>query len=159
MNDLTPTQRVRTACGIALIVLAGCLCSWAGFVFSRGFSGNCGGDYPPCPPGTGSAFFSLLAAILACIPAGLALAGRTYPELYCAAVSLAAGGLAIGVFSSRFVADPITTGTTATWIFSGITGTIAIIAILAGFAVALGDTDSTASNTDGGAIGHSGTEL
>lgn len=130
---------VRTAVGAtALAALGGCT-AWSSFVIARGVPGECGGDAPACPPGSASAFVVLMIAAVVLFPAGVALVGRRRPELWAAGVALGFGGIAVGVLASRFVADPITTSTTVTWWFAGVTGTIAVLALLAALALAVPD--------------------
>lgn len=136
MNRLE-VWRVRTGVAIVLMVLGACAMTWAGFVLARGVPGECGGDAPACPPGSTTAFFALFATIFLLMPVAVALAGRRRPELWPMTFALGFGGLAVGIFSARFVADPITDSTATTWWFVGVTGTLAVLATLAAVTVAL----------------------
>ncbi|MBB4663089.1 hypothetical protein [Conexibacter arvalis] len=119
---------MRVPVAIVLIVAAACLMAWGGFVLARGMPGECGGDAPPCPPGSMSAVLGVTASVFALLPLGIALGASRFPEIAPAAVALAAAGAAAGVFSSRFVADPITDATSATWWATGVLGGIAVVA-------------------------------
>lgn len=63
---------VRVLVGMALLVLAACLCAWGAFQFSRGPS-QCGGYGPACPPGLASGAIGSALALFALAPAGVAL--------------------------------------------------------------------------------------
>jgi hypothetical protein len=134
-----PLARLRIVLAGTLIALGPGGVAWFAFVYARGVPGECGGDAPPCPPGTGSAFFALMLAVLVLFPVGMALAGRRRLELHALAIALGFGAIAVGVLVSRFVADPITTSTTVTWWFAGVTGTISLLALLAALVLAHGE--------------------
>lgn len=134
----TRLARLRTIAAGTLIALGPGGVAWFAFVYARGVPGECGGDAPPCPPGTGSAFAALMVAVLVLFPVGMALAGRRRPELHALAISLGFGAIAVGVLVSRFVADPITTSTATTWWFAGITGAIAVLGLVVALVLARG---------------------
>lgn len=140
MSAPTPGRlaRLRTIGAATLIALGPGGVAWFAFVSARGVPGECGGDAPPCPPGTGSAFAALMVAVLVLFPLGMALAGRRRPELHALAISLGFGAIAVGVLVSRFVADPITTRTATTWWFAGVAGTIALLGLLTALILAGG---------------------
>lgn len=128
--------RARVVAAVVALAAVSWSASWAGFVFARGIPGECGGDAPPCPPGTGSAAGGLLASVFL-LPIGAALAGRRRPEAGPAALALASAGAAVGVFSSRFVADPMTEATTATIWATAILGGAAVLFALVALALLL----------------------
>jgi len=121
--------RVRSSLAWVLMVVGAGLVSWFGFVAARGMPNECGGDALPCPPGTTSAFTALFASLFVLFPLAVALGGRRRPETAPAAVALATAGAAVGIFCSRFVADPITDATASTYWASGILGGIALVAL------------------------------
>lgn len=133
--------RLRIVLAGTLIALGPGGVAWFAFVYARGVPGECGGDAPPCPPGTGSAFFALMLSVLVLFPVGMALAGRRRPELHAIAIALGFGAIAVGVLVSRFVADPITTSTTVTWWFAGVTGAVSLLALLSALVLAHGEDD------------------
>lgn len=133
--------RLRMILAGTLIALGPGGVAWFAFVYARGVPGECGGDAPPCPPGTGSAFFALMLAVLVLFPVGMALAGRRRLELHALAIALGFGAIATGVLVSRFVADPITTSTTVTWWFAGVTGAVSLLALLSALILAHGEDD------------------
>jgi hypothetical protein len=120
--------RLRGPAAVVLIVAGACLACWAGFVFARGMPAECGGDAPPCPPGSTAAFTGLMASGLVLLPLGVVLRGSRCPETAPAAIALAAAGAAAGVLGSRFVAAPITDATAATWWATAVLGGIAVVA-------------------------------
>lgn len=67
-------------------------------------------------------------ALFICLPGGVLLTARRRPEMWCAATALTFGGLAAGVFTARFLADPVTTHLAAPLWFCAITATIALVA-------------------------------
>lgn len=127
--------RPLLALGIVLIVLGACLVALGAFVLSRGMPGECGGDAPACPPGSVAGMLGAALSLFLLLPLGVALAGYRRPEIASMSVALVFGGIAIGVFVSRFVADPITAGTSSTWWWTAITGTIALLAAARSFSV------------------------
>lgn len=149
---------VQLVVGSALLIAAAPLLAWASFVYVRGeVPGSCGGDYPPCPPAAESAVGAFIIGLFVCLPVGALLAARRRPEMWCAAIALAFGGLAAGVFSSRFLADPTTTHLAAPLWFCAITATIALVAVV--IAVILAGPSQPHAAVDREHPGHSGTEL
>lgn len=127
-SPLRAAARLRGPAAVVLIVAGACLSCWGGFVMARGVPGECGGDAPPCPPGSASASLGLMVTVFALLPLGAVLRGRRSPETAPAAVALAAAGAAVGIFSSRFVAAPVTDATAATWWATGVLVAVAVIA-------------------------------
>ncbi|MEV3964579.1 hypothetical protein AB0M34_27455 [Nocardia sp. NPDC050193] len=84
----------------------------------------------------------MFVALMVLVPLGVMIAWKEHPELLPTAVALVFGGIAVGVFTSRFIADPITERTTPTWWWVGVTGGLAAIAIVAAISVVVlrGDT-------------------
>lgn len=119
--------RCRLVVGGASIVVGTCLVTFGAFVHARGVPGECGGDAVPCPPGTATGSLGMALAIFLLLPAGAVLAARRRPEMALAAAGLPFAGVAAAVFTSRFVADPITTSTRTTWWFVGVCGTTAAV--------------------------------
>jgi hypothetical protein len=119
----------RALIGILLIALGVCLLCWAAFQILRG-PGTCGGDGAvACPDGFLFAVLGGFASFFLVIPVGIALSPKV-AGLPSAVGILISGGLAATVYSSRFVADPITEGTVGTWIVVGILGTITVLLLL-----------------------------
>ncbi|MCK9247770.1 MAG: hypothetical protein M0P31_02165 [Solirubrobacteraceae bacterium] len=121
--------------GAVLLVATGPLAAWGTFVPARGMPGECGGDAPPCPPGSMSAILALMVAWFVLLPVGALLVGRR-PAPILAGVAVLTGGMAAGVLASRYIADPVTHATRTTWWFVAILGTASVVCAAAAIVLA-----------------------
>ncbi|WP_022929120.1 hypothetical protein [Patulibacter americanus] len=117
---------LRAVVGV-LVLAVGCALLSRGAFFVARAPAECGGDAGPCPDGLGGALVGGVLAFIFVVPAGAALAVRRVPLVPAAAAALASGAIAAGVYTARFVADPVTDATVVTWIITALFGGVAVL--------------------------------
>jgi hypothetical protein len=117
---------VRALVGV-LVLAAGCALLARGAFFVARAPAECGGAAGACPDGFVGALVGGILAFIFVVPVGAALAVRRVPAVPAAAAALGSGAVAAGVYTARFVADPVTDATVGTWILTVLFGGVAVL--------------------------------
>jgi hypothetical protein len=129
MTAAVPARRpsvVRALVGVLVLAAGGALLSRGAFFVARA-PAECGGAAGACPDGFVGALVGGILAFIFVVPVGAALAVRRMPAVPAAAAALGSGAVAAGVYTARFVADPVTDATVGTWILTVLFGGVAVL--------------------------------